>query len=140
MKKLIFILIVLLAVFGVYKMVAREAVPTQNSQIIKINENVSEFTTKLGEKISVFGITFKPIEITENSLCPDGVQCVWAGRLLVKVEMDSSTGATSTIFELRSPKSYDGYKITLENAEEISSKDNVEPEDAEYYFTFRIEK
>src|SRR5690606_20815520 len=36
------------------------------------------------------GVSIKFLEVLEDSRCPDGVSCVWAGRAIVKVEINSN--------------------------------------------------
>lgn len=128
MKKILFIAIVLALLGSVYVYIKA---PKQSAVLNKQDENISELTVKMEQAMSVFGITLKPIRIVEDSRCPEGVQCFWEGRLLVEAEVGTSIGATTTIFEWRKPKMYDGYQITLQGAE-IKDKDE--------YATFKIEK
>lgn len=41
----------------------------------------------LGKNISVKNISIKFLEVMEDSRCPTGVTCIWAGRAIVKVEV-----------------------------------------------------
>lgn len=41
----------------------------------------------LGESVVINGITIKFLEVLEDSRCPKGVNCIWAGRAIVKVEV-----------------------------------------------------
>lgn len=49
----------------------------------------------IGESLEYNGITITPISIKEDSRCRDGVQCIWAGRLIVKVRLENTTGTIS---------------------------------------------
>ncbi len=46
-----------------------------------------------GEAVVLNNITIKFIEVVEDSRCPKGVDCMWAGRAVVKVEV-SQNGKT----------------------------------------------
>ncbi|MCB0466259.1 MAG: hypothetical protein KDC78_11410 [Aequorivita sp.] len=43
-----------------------------------------------GETIILKGISIKFLEVLEDSRCPEGVTCIWAGRAIVKVEVTSN--------------------------------------------------
>lgn len=43
-----------------------------------------------GETVKVKGISIKFLELVEDSRCPTGVNCIWAGRAIVKVEVTSN--------------------------------------------------
>ena len=36
------------------------------------------------------GVTIKFLEVVEDSRCPEGVSCIWAGRAIVKVEVTAN--------------------------------------------------
>jgi hypothetical protein len=42
---------------------------------------------KLGERVYVDGPAVTPLEVLEDSRCPKGVNCVWAGQLRLKVRV-----------------------------------------------------
>ena len=44
----------------------------------------------LGETVVIKGIAVKFVEVLEDSRCPTGVTCIWAGRTVVKVEVGSN--------------------------------------------------
>lgn len=43
-----------------------------------------------GETIAIKGVSIKFIEVVEDSRCPKGVTCIWAGRAIVKVEVTAN--------------------------------------------------
>ena len=43
----------------------------------------------LDESITFDGVTLRFLEVVEDSRCPTGLSCVWAGRAIVKVEVTS---------------------------------------------------
>ncbi len=86
---------------------------------------------KLGEKGVFRNISIKPIEVVEDSRCPQDVQCIWAGTLRVRTEIVSGLGKSEMVIEL-------GQSITTE-AEEVSlTEATLGPED--YKFTFAVTK
>lgn len=88
-------------------------------------------TLKIGEEGVYRNLSIKPVEVVEDSRCPEGVTCVWAGRLVVKLLISSGLGVSESSIEL-------GKFITTE-AEEISlTQASVGKED--YHFTFSVER
>lgn len=55
---------------------------------------------KIGSVAQFKDISIKPISIEEDSRCPSGVQCFWAGIVRVKIEITSETGTTVSIVSL----------------------------------------
>ena len=43
-----------------------------------------------GETVVLKGVSIKFLEVVEDSRCPKGVDCIWAGRAIVKVEVTSN--------------------------------------------------
>lgn len=47
---------------------------------------------KLGERVYVDGPEVTPLAVLEDSRCPKGVHCVWAGRLRLSVRVHLGSG------------------------------------------------
>lgn len=78
-------------------------------------------TAGLDEAIRIANLRIIPLEIVEDSRCPADVQCVWAGRLVARVQIQSPDFATRTeAMEL-------GRGIALEDARSLTLS-AVEPE------------
>ena len=78
-----------------------------------------EFDLKAGRKAKVkeAGLNITFIELVEDSRCPEGVNCIWAGNGKIKVTVRKGRHKAVS-FELNTmtePKSfvYQGYDITL---------------------------
>ncbi len=71
-------------------------------------------TVKLGGKIMVGSITVTPYQVTEDSRCAVGVQCIQAGRVVVSARVLNANGAEQ-IINIGSDKTvaYKGYLISL---------------------------
>jgi membrane-bound inhibitor of C-type lysozyme len=55
-----------------------------------------------------------PLEIIEDSRCPQGVQCVWAGTVKLKVNVTNKSGvSTQDTLTLGEPKTIAGVVVTL---------------------------
>lgn len=46
---------------------------------------------RLGEIVNVGGPTVTPLKLVEDSRCPQGVQCIWAGRVVVSATISTPT-------------------------------------------------
>jgi hypothetical protein len=62
-------------------------------------------------------LSIKFVELVDDSRCPTGVQCIWAGNGKIRVSIKRASGAAK-IFEMdtNGPNNsvlYAGYKITL---------------------------
>lgn len=57
-------------------------------------------TAHLGEQVMVGNLEVKPLEVVEDSRCPIDTECVWAGRLRLRVQLGLSG---SSVIELNQP-------------------------------------
>lgn len=55
------------------------------SQTPKIGVKVQK-----GETVVLKDVSVKFVDVIEDSRCPEGVNCIWAGRAIVKVEVTSN--------------------------------------------------
>lgn len=46
---------------------------------------------RLGQASTLSGIAIKPLSVTEDSRCPEGVECIWAGTVKVSTQVGSDT-------------------------------------------------
>lgn len=76
MKNSILAVIILFSSFAF----AQEETPETPKIGIKISK---------GETVVLKGVTIKFLDVVEDSRCPEGVSCIWAGRAIVKVEVTS---------------------------------------------------
>jgi hypothetical protein len=79
----------------------------------------SNVSVQLHKEKSIPGAGFKLkfVEMVEDSRCPTGTNCIWAGNAKVKIEVRGGRGGTKT-FELNSTTqptvvNYAGYDIKL---------------------------
>lgn len=49
----------------------------------------------VGESAAVDGRTLRFVEVVEDSRCPEGTECVWAGRAVLRVAVGGETAALS---------------------------------------------
>lgn len=86
----------------------------------------------------VNGLRIRPIEVVEDSRCPAQVQCVWAGRLVVRARMNGPGWTQIRDFELGTFQAVDQYRVTLVSAEpQKAAPGEVDPR--AYRFTFDVQ-
>lgn len=82
----------------------------------KTQPPTSEAESQLGETLTSEDIQVTPIAIVEDSRCPTDVQCIWAGRLVVKTELKSGTVLETRDMELGVGTTFQDKEITLASA------------------------
>lgn len=94
-------------------------------------------TAGLGGTAHVDGLKVRPIFLVEDSRCPTSVQCVWAGRLLVRVEVRSRNHLEQLDLELGKSKQVSGGELKLVSA--MPARSEAAPTMAkDYRFTFEF--
>ena len=48
-------------------------------------------TARIGETVQVHGVRLRPLQVLEDSRCPQKVTCVWAGRVRLSVRIGGTT-------------------------------------------------
>lgn len=77
------------------------------------------FPLAVGQKAVIAGenLEIKFIEVMEDSRCPTGATCIWAGRVSVKIELKDDDGSYEMVLvqpglsDAYAGESYKGYKI-----------------------------
>lgn len=103
--KTIFLGLILTFVFGSVSMVNARTEPTMK---VRVGRKIKDAKSK---------VTIKFVSVTEDSRCPEDVQCVWAGNAIVKIEV-SKPGSKPIIIEANTNLgakggNYDSYAIYL---------------------------
>ncbi len=107
---------------------------TSNSFVLKCGRQKIDPTSKL---------TVKFISVLEDSRCPEGAQCIWAGKAKIKVEVTSKRLGTKT-FEFNTTMGpqgdrFDGWAINLDSLTPVPTV-NGKPDDTDYKATFTIQR
>jgi len=91
----------------------------------------------LNQTAIVNGLRIRPISVIEDSRCPAQVQCVWAGRLVVRARMTGDGWTQIRDFELGMFQAVDRYRVTLVRAEPPkAAPGKIDPR--AYRFTFDV--
>jgi hypothetical protein len=79
--------------------------------------------------------------VVEDSRCPIGVQCVWAGRCVVAMTLTRADGSERD-FEvtLGKPAAVYGYSVQLLDAVPYPLKEDAQPNEALYILTVAVER
>jgi hypothetical protein len=106
-------------------------------------QNDDELAVSVGQKGCIEGIGIEFIRVVEDSRCPEGVDCIWAGRAVIEV-VATKDGVSSETEKLSSDgeeKSldYGGYRIHFEKLEPYP-KEGITIGEGEYKAWFRFEK
>lgn len=95
-------------------------------------------TAGLGQVASIGNLRIKPIKVVEDSRCPASVACVWAGRLVVRVEIEGGAGADFADLTLGQPLNVGG-TLKLVSAEP-QKQAGAEIDPRSYRFTFDFQR
>lgn len=91
----------------------------------------------LSQTVNALGASIKPLSVVEDSRCPTDVQCIQAGRVVLKAQITTANGTTIQNFILNTPLVVDNQKMILVSAtpDKISTV-TINPTD--YVFTFNV--
>ncbi len=92
-------------------------------------------TVSLGQTTYVNGLKVRPIQIVEDSRCPKDVVCVWAGRIVVRIEVIGDFWRKTMDLELGKPQQVADGAVTLV-AIHPPKKAGAELDPRAYRFTF----
>jgi hypothetical protein len=97
------------------------------------------FDIKLGQTVSFadapLALTFN--DVTEDSRCPTGVSCVWAGRFIAAMTLTRQGAAEQFKLSLDKPVSVHGYSVQLSAALPAPGKDGA-PDLDDYVLTVTL--
>jgi hypothetical protein len=90
---------------------------SQASSDVKQVASNQEFEIKVGERVSVEGLKLSFTAVAEDSRCPKGVDCIWAGngKIILKVSKAGRRASSINLNTGIEPKHklYYGYDIKL---------------------------
>ena len=92
---------------------------------------------RIGETIAVSGHQITPLQMLEDSRCPQGVVCVWAGQVRISATIRTDAGSEMRELTLNQPIEVTGGQLTMVEVYPDPRKDRtVYPE--EYRFGFKL--
>lgn len=85
----------------------------------------------------VGGPRVTPLKLIEDSRCPTGTQCVWAGQVRITVRIDTGQGSHTRDLTMGKPEPVADGQLTLaETWPEKKANDTIYPD--EYRFGFKF--
>lgn len=91
----------------------------------------------IGKSVTAFGITITPLAVVEDSRCPQGVQCIQAGTVRVRVRITTALGSTESVMTLSGdPVSAASRSISFIGVAPVKTQGTMSA--ANYNFTFAI--
>lgn len=108
-------------------------------------QNKEELSVKLGEvKSNVSAaVNVNFVEVIDDSRCPTGANCIWAGRARIKVTLEQKNGDPVTVEFSTEPNhggaAIGGYRIHFIKLDPHPSAETA-PEEKEYTASFSFQK
>ena len=116
--------------------------PLSGGKEVALNQ---EFEIKVGERVSIKeeGLKVSFASVAEDSRCPEGVQCIWAGNVKIVLRL-SKTGRRAAAMRLNTnleptQDDYRGYDVKLVSVNPHPKKD-VRIKKKEYVATLIVSK
>lgn len=108
-----------------------------NSTATSSSTTNNKLEAGIGYTASSNNVKIYPLEVLEDSRCPEDVQCIQAGTVRLKAKVESGLGTSTVTLTLGEPITTEAEEITLiKVAPTSNSKKVIKPE--EYLFTFSI--
>jgi hypothetical protein len=95
-------------------------------------------TASIGQQAYVDGLKVTPLQVLEDSRCPVDVQCVWAGRLVVRAEVSGGRWRQIRNLDLGKPEQVADGHLTLVSAEP-GARAGAKIDPRAYRFAFRFD-
>jgi Zn finger protein HypA/HybF involved in hydrogenase expression len=129
--KTIFLSLILMLVFG---SVLQTNAQTAERVVLRVGKQ---------KKLSRSKLTIKFVSLVEDSRCPEGANCIWAGNASIKVKVSNARGE-SKIFTLNTNTgakgdTLGGYQFNLESLTP-HPKTNIRINPSGYTATFSVTK
>ena len=105
-----------------------------------VGYNVKDDGTKrarIDQTVEIADFALTPLEVLEDSRCPENVQCVWAGRLRLKARIDFGGKVTEPELALGEAWPIGGGTLEMTEAKPHPEQGRtIYPEDYRFGFTY----
>lgn len=92
----------------------------------------------LGQATYVDGPVVTPLQLVEDSRCPENARCVWAGRVVLKVRVAGGSSTTERNLILGEPSPFLDGRLTLTSVTpEKNTGYTLNPRDYRFGFEFQ---
>ncbi len=93
----------------------------------------------IGQQVSALDVSITPLTVLQDSRCPAGVQCIWAGTVKLTARLSSGLGTATQEFTLGEPITTEAEMITLKEVFPSPTAGVTIPE-GDYVFQFEVAK
>ena len=93
--------------------------------------------TTMGQRMTGLNVTITPQAVVEDSRCPEGVQCIWAGRAVIRAKLESVEGSITETFEIGQTVTFGSQTIKFEALTPAPAQGKEIP-DSSYRFVFTV--
>jgi hypothetical protein len=94
---------------------------------------------QINKSATALRVGILPLSVLEDSRCPVGVECRWAGTVKLKVRIHSALGDSDMTMTLGTPITTEGETITLRDVLPVP-RAGVKITPAQYHFVFEVAK
>ncbi|HEX7724886.1 MAG TPA: hypothetical protein VF438_04080 [Candidatus Paceibacterota bacterium] len=92
----------------------------------------------IGQSVTGLSVTVTPLEVTDDSRCPQGVACIWAGTVHVRTKVKNEVGTSEVTFELGKSITLGAENIALTVVSPAKTQDSIAT--STYVFTYEVTK
>lgn len=97
----------------------------------------SQATAGYDEKVQIGALSVTPLDMIEDSRCPKDVQCIWAGRVRLKIALYDGEQTSEPVLTMGTPLATSRGMLTLTQATPYPSPTAKYAKSA-YRFTFTV--
>ncbi len=96
-------------------------------------------TARIGQTVEALDVSITPLELVDDSRCPQGVQCIWAGTVHLRAKLVSGMGTSEVTFEIGQSITTEAEFVTLTGVSPSpKTGESISPSD--YRFTLEVAK
>lgn len=96
-------------------------------------------TGHLGETTNLLGIKITPLQVLEDSRCPIDVQCIQAGTLRLRANLETASGVSEQVFLLGESITTEAAMVKMFAVEPITdSKTKIAESEYTFYFQVKL--
>lgn len=95
-------------------------------------------TASLGQVAYTNGLKVRPLQVIEDSRCPQNARCIWAGRLIVRTDVIGGSWRQTRDLELGKPQHIaDGSLALVGGSPEKTAGAETDPRSYRFTFDFQ---
>lgn len=112
----------------------------QKSAVDGVPSNpVATSTPSTNQVVTISGVTITPLEVMEDSRCPEDVQCIWAGTVKLRANISKPSGSFESVLELGKSVSTGTEDLTLVSVLPVpKAGEKIEFKDYKFEFTVKV--